>query len=61
MATLEVQKQLQRLVMEEPAIALELQKLINLNKYLEPMNSITSDQITQALAPFRDRKRKILL
>lgn len=58
MAQLDLQKQLQRLVMEEPAIALQLQKLVNLNKYLAPMNSITPDQIVQALAPFKDRKTK---
>lgn len=58
MTQLDLQKQLQRLVMEEPAIALQLQKLVNLNKYLAPMNSITPDQIVQALAPFQDRKTK---
>lgn len=55
MAQLEVQKQLQRLVTvvtEELAIALQLQKLVNLNKYLAPMNSITPDQIKEALKPF---------
>lgn len=52
MVQLEVQKQLQRLVIEEPAIALQLQELVNLNKYLAPMNSITPDQIKEALKPF---------
>ncbi|OAN47351.1 hypothetical protein A6A03_01010 [Chloroflexus islandicus] len=58
MAQREVQKQLQRLVIEEPAIALQLQKLVNLNGYLAPMNSITPDQIINALAPLQDRKTK---